>query len=157
MSYSFFRNGAAFVIQKDGSTIYSGNGIASMAVKDAKLQILLDPIGTPAGFPESNLFAIADISTIGGAAPAGTIEGVITQVNQLIGSSSTEPVTVDSINSVTASDDELLQIDSLAQTLTYNVDGTLNYIQVTSGGFNYRQTYGYTSGRITSISNWVKQ
>ena len=47
--------------------------------------------------------------------------------------------------------------DSLAQTLAYNGDNTLNYIQVTDGVTSWRQTFGYTSGKLTSISAWVEQ
>ena len=45
----------------------------------------------------------------------------------------------------------------LVQSFNYNGDGTLNYIQVTFGGNNYRQTFTYTTGALTSLSNWVKQ
>jgi hypothetical protein len=71
--------------------------------------------------------------------------------------SAERPLPVAANDSSIASDGVLLQVDDLAQTFAYNVDGTLNYIQVTQSGSNYRQTYGYTDGRITSISNWVKQ
>ncbi len=55
-------------------------------------------------------------------------------------------------------------IDDLPQTLTYNGDGTLNYIEVTipgnlgapTGG-TYRKTFTYTSGNCTGVSAWVKQ
>lgn len=43
------------------------------------------------------------------------------------------------------------------QKLTYNGDGTLNYVEVTFQGSVYRQTFGYTSGKVTTISAWVKQ
>lgn len=50
-------------------------------------------------------------------------------------------------------------LDSCAQALTYNTDGTVNYI--TAGpdhlGYTYRQTLTYTSGKVTGISAWVKQ
>lgn len=52
---------------------------------------------------------------------------------------------------------EAIDLDSLPQTLAYNGDGTVNYIEVTSAGGVYRQTYGYTAGKVTSISAWVKQ
>lgn len=44
-----------------------------------------------------------------------------------------------------------------AQTLNYNADGTLNYIQVTNSMGTWRQTFSYTSGKVTAISEWVKQ
>lgn len=54
--------------------------------------------------------------------------------------------------------------DDLPQTFVYNPDGTLNYIQVVTPsiqgvytGGTYRQTFTYTSGSLTNISNWVKQ
>lgn len=47
--------------------------------------------------------------------------------------------------------------DSLAQVLAYNGNNTLNYIEVTDGVTTWRQTFGYTSGKLTSISTWVEQ
>lgn len=69
---------------------------------------------------------------------------------------------------VVASDGSIIFPDDLAQTLSYNGDGTLNYIEVTAPatvtpqgvtvlGGTYRQTYSYTSSRVTGISKWVKQ
>ena len=50
-----------------------------------------------------------------------------------------------------------IDIDSLPLTYTYNADGTLNYAQVTDGVKTWRQTYTYTSGKVTAISGWVLQ
>lgn len=47
-------------------------------------------------------------------------------------------------------------IDSLAQTLTYNGDGTVATIAATNGANTWTQTLGYTAGVCTSISRWVK-
>lgn len=59
---------------------------------------------------------------------------------------------------VKASNGDELTPDSWAQTINYNGDGTVNYVQVTAPNGNvYRQTYGYTAGKVTSISQWVKQ
>lgn len=58
---------------------------------------------------------------------------------------------------IVASDGERIAVDSLDQSFNYNADGSLNYIQVTHSGANYRQTYTYTSGKLTGISKWVKQ
>lgn len=88
MGYSFLKSGGAFQVQFDGNNIYSGNGAVSMSKRIDKLHMVIAPIGTPIGFPEGNLFSIADIDTIGGNAPSGTIEGVITQLNALLPSSS---------------------------------------------------------------------
>jgi hypothetical protein len=44
-----------------------------------------------------------------------------------------------------------------AQTINYNSDGTVNYIEVTINGATYRQTYTYTNGVVTAISKWVRQ
>lgn len=65
--------------------------------------------------------------------------------------------TASDFGSPAASDGAALNIDSLAQTLAWNADGTINYVQVVSGGNTYRQTYTYTSGQVTGISAWVKQ
>lgn len=56
----------------------------------------------------------------------------------------------------TATNGVELDLDDLAQTLVYNADGTLKYIEV-SMGLTYRQTYTYTSGVCTGISAWVAQ
>ena len=66
---------------------------------------------------------------------------------------------------VVASDGALIFPDDLAQTLTYNGDSTLNYIEVTVpatpgtsyAGGTYRQTFTYTAGKVTGISKWTKQ
>lgn len=55
-------------------------------------------------------------------------------------------------------------IDDLDQALTYNSDGTINYVTATDNvgitgavGNAWRQTYMWTSGRLTAVSKWVKQ
>lgn len=55
-------------------------------------------------------------------------------------------------------------IDELPQTMTYNGDGTLNYVEVTipaslssAPGGTYRRTFSYTAGKVTAVSAWVKQ
>lgn len=58
---------------------------------------------------------------------------------------------------VVATDGNFLNIESLEQTLTYNADGTLNYVQVVEGTSTYRQTLTYTNGVLTGIGRWVKQ
>lgn len=60
-------------------------------------------------------------------------------------------------SSVVASDGAIIHPEELAKLLVYNADGTLNYIQVTDGANIYRQTLTYTSGRVSAISEWVKQ
>lgn len=57
---------------------------------------------------------------------------------------------------VTASDGVELDLDDLAQVLSWNGDGTLAYAEVSIGG-TYRQTYTYTTGKLTGISKWIKQ
>jgi hypothetical protein len=47
--------------------------------------------------------------------------------------------------------------DDAPQIYDYNVDDTLNYIEVTDGTKIWRQTYGYTDGKVTSISGWELQ
>jgi len=66
---------------------------------------------------------------------------------------------------VVASDGAIIFPDELAQTLSWNSDSTLAYIQVvvpaTPGtnyaGGTYRQTFTYTSGLVTGVSVWTKQ
>lgn len=47
--------------------------------------------------------------------------------------------------------------DTGPQSLFYNADGTLNYVEVTVKGVVYRQTFGYSAGRVSTISQWVAQ
>jgi hypothetical protein len=47
--------------------------------------------------------------------------------------------------------------DDAPQSFAYNGDDTLNYIEVTHDGNTWRQTYGYTDGKVTSISGWELQ
>jgi len=55
------------------------------------------------------------------------------------------------------SDGSQVNPDDYAQVLTYNGDGTVNYIQFVAGGNTYRQTFTYESGKVSGISQWVKQ
>lgn len=48
-------------------------------------------------------------------------------------------------------------IERMAQTLAYNADGSINYIQASDGSTTWRQTFSYTAGQLTGISAWVKQ
>ena len=56
-----------------------------------------------------------------------------------------------------------VDIDSLPQTLGYNADGTLAYVQVVVPGSGtypqatYRQSMTYVNGQLTGIGGWVKQ
>lgn len=56
-----------------------------------------------------------------------------------------------------ASDAVALPLNSLAQVPTWNSDGTVNYLTVSSGGNTYRKTYSYSGGNCSNISAWVKQ
>jgi len=47
--------------------------------------------------------------------------------------------------------------ESWPQTLDWNADGTLNYVEATSGVDTWRQTMTYTNGKLTNVSGWVKQ
>lgn len=47
--------------------------------------------------------------------------------------------------------------DSWPRAYNYNGDGTLNYEECTDGASTWRKTYGYTSGKLTSETAWVKQ
>lgn len=74
-----------------------------------------------------------------------------------ISGSNPMPITGSLSSGATGSDGELLDLDSLAQTLDYNGDGTLNYVEVTQSAKTYRQTMGYSGGNLVSVSAWVKQ
>lgn len=45
----------------------------------------------------------------------------------------------------------------MQQTIVYNADGTINYIDATDGTSTWRQTYTWTAGKLTGVSAWVKQ
>ena len=51
--------------------------------------------------------------------------------------------------------------DRLQQTIDYNGDGTVNTITATgtfgSTSVSWIRTFSYTSGKVTGISEWVKQ
>lgn len=55
------------------------------------------------------------------------------------------------------SDGTLLNLDSLAKTLAYNADGTLNYTQITDGVKIWRKTLSWSAGLYTGSSAWVLQ
>lgn len=49
-------------------------------------------------------------------------------------------------------------IENSPQTISYNGNGTVNYIEVTLGVAVYRQTYAYNgSNQLIGISKWVAQ
>lgn len=58
---------------------------------------------------------------------------------------------------VVASDGATFDLDSVAQTLTYDGANKLTYTQVVYRTNTYRQTYTYTAGNLTGITEWVKQ
>lgn len=70
--------------------------------------------------------------------------------------SSSNPLPAKSVNCVIANDGVLLPVESLEQTLTYTGD-LISTISVSFGSEVYIQTYTYTSGNVTSISQWEKQ
>lgn len=47
--------------------------------------------------------------------------------------------------------------DDLPETYSYNADGTIAYVSVTDGSQTWRQTYTWSSGKITNVSGWVLQ
>lgn len=51
----------------------------------------------------------------------------------------------------------LATMDDYPQVITYNTDGTINYVTTTIGLNQYRQTYTYMNGALTSLTGWVKQ
>lgn len=61
------------------------------------------------------------------------------------------------MDDIYASDGTVLELDSLAITFNNNGDGTVNYMQVSQSGVNYRQSFTYAAGLLTGVSNWVKQ
>lgn len=45
--------------------------------------------------------------------------------------------------------------EDVAQTLTYNADGTIATMVKVVGGVTYTKTFSYTDGNVTGISAWV--
>ena len=56
-----------------------------------------------------------------------------------------------------AADGTPLPLASLAQSLSYNPDGTLAHVQVTYQGVAYRQSMTWTNGSLTAVSAWEVQ
>lgn len=84
MGYIFSKSGGSVLITNDGNTIYSGNSPMNFKINNSRIEV------SAQGLSANNYFvvcilALADIDTIGGNAPAGTIEGVIVQLNALLG------------------------------------------------------------------------
>lgn len=76
--------------------------------------------------------------------------------------SAANPVPVSSAGAEVATNGDSINTDAWPQAYNYNVDGTLNYEEVTGtppGGTSgtYRRTYSYSNGKISSITGWVKQ
>ena len=61
------------------------------------------------------------------------------------------------LSAVTATDGVQVPIDSLPQSLAYDGSGNLTTTTVTYLGNTYVQTLTYTAGKVTGISQWVKQ
>lgn len=72
------------------------------------------------------------------------------------------PVRVDqngglTTSGVTSSTGVPINPEAATQTINYNVDQSVNYIQFTEAGTTYRQSFSYTEGLVTTISGWVAQ
>ncbi len=60
--------------------------------------------------------------------------------------------------SVPATDGAIVYPDAWPSTWAYNGDGSVNYQEITSpDAIVYRQTFGYTTGQVTSRTGWVAQ
>ena len=55
-----------------------------------------------------------------------------------------------------AADGALIDLSG-AMTIAYNGDNTIQYIEVEQDGTTYRQTFSYTSGNLTGLSEWEAQ
>lgn len=55
------------------------------------------------------------------------------------------------------SNNKPVAISSLLQSISYNPDGTVSSISATNGVGTWVQSFTYTSGRVSSISRWIKQ
>lgn len=63
---------------------------------------------------------------------------------------------ITTIGTVAASNNVLVPVDSLEQTLTYSA-GKLVSVSVTYDGIDYVQTLTYTGSDLTGISGWMAQ
>lgn len=60
------------------------------------------------------------------------------------------------MSKVLATDGIWLEVDSMAETMSYNADGTVAYVEVVASE-TYRQTWTWSNGLLMSVSRWVKQ
>lgn len=60
-------------------------------------------------------------------------------------------------NCAVATDGSVLDLDSMETTYNYNVDDTLNYMEILTNGNTYRQSFTWDTGKVATISRWVKQ
>lgn len=60
---------------------------------------------------------------------------------------------VKNVTCIIAADGTPVPVDSLAQVLNYTA-GVLQNVQVVYNGTTYTQTYTYTSGNLTGVSQW---
>ncbi len=69
-----------------------------------------------------------------------------------------QPKTKERFNMYAYADDSTpIPVLSLDQVLHYNVSDQLDYIEVVCNTRTYRQTFSYTSGKITGVSKWELQ
>lgn len=71
--------------------------------------------------------------------------------------SAQNPLPVSAAGAAVAADGTPLPLASLAQSLSYNPDGTLAHVQVTYQGVAYRQSMTWTNGSLTAVSAWEVQ
>lgn len=71
--------------------------------------------------------------------------------------SAANPLSVAASEAAVAANGTSLPLASLAQTLGYNPDGTLAFVQVTHQGVLYRQSMTWSAGKLTAVSAWEAQ
>jgi hypothetical protein len=143
---------------------YSGTGsstvIAALKALVAKLAGTLTVggtvtanLGTTNGLAQEAGGNLAAINTAGGAigdtAWSGTGNGSRISILKAIW------LRLTGVQFITASDGVYVPIDSLAHTYVYDGSNVLQTDAVTYGGHTYTQTYTYTSGNLTGVSNWL--
>lgn len=67
------------------------------------------------------------------------------------------PTQLRKIRTATATNGAPLPLASLAQSLSYNPDGTLAHVEVTHDGTTYRQSMTWMDGKLVSVSAWEAQ
>lgn len=132
MSYIFSRSGGAFLITNDGNTVYSGNGAINFNINNSKIEVWVQG-SSPNSFYMVCQVTLDQITSIGGVSPAGTIEGVILQLNGLISAGVVSSPNFGTINTDAGGRTRVSQLTTLHDGKILNGDNSLMFDNVGTG------------------------